>query len=382
LREKSWQVIEKILSKEPYKKDEEDMSDPYTVAINSTIGESLHAVVEYALWVRRNMEKDPVNKELVEKGFSLMPEVATVLNLNLDSTSKPSIAARAVFGRFFPWLLLLDKEWTTSNIEKIFPSGKFEDPLCMAAWDTLMLYVAAYNEPFKVLKEKYHEAILNLGKVDKNKKRYTDRDERLAEQLMLFYGRGLIELSDELLEMFWEKADKKLRGHALDFVGRSLKDEEGKIEIKILERFKILWESRIAKAEAAANKEEFGGEMAAFGWWFALGKFDIKWSCEQYLRALEIGKKDQSDHMVVERLLELVKTLPVESIKILGKILLNREGHNWIIIGNKDEISQIIKCALFSPESEAQKEARELVNRLAARGYSEFSGLLIEQIQN
>jgi len=246
----------------------------------------------------------------------------------------------------------------------------------MAAWDTLMLYVAAYNEPFKVLKEKYREAILNIGKVDKDKKRYTDRDERLAEQLMLFYGRGLIELSDELLEIFWKKADKKLRGHALDFVGRSLKDEEGKIEIKILERFKILWESRIVKAEAATNKDEFENEMAAFGWWFALGKFDIVWSCEQYLRALEIGKKDQSDHMVVERLLELVKSIPVESIKILSKILLSRDKHNWIIVGNKDEISQILICALSAPEAEAGVEAKSLINRLSARGYSDFSQLL------
>lgn len=379
-REQVWKILEPLThdpdpTPEDENKREENSDDAYTFAINCARGEAMNAVVEYALWVYRCIEKQPDGKEKLKDGFDVMSEVKSALEWHLSVQNDPSIAVRAVYGRFFPWLLLIDKKWTHDHLDMILPPGQFDDRLYAAAWNTLMLYVPAYNDPFEVLKERYREAIDNLGKVDKSKRRFTDRDERLAEHLILFYIREKINLSDLLLINFFNKASDELRAHALGFVGRSLKSDNQPINTKILERLRALWENRIAEAKKSSDKSEYSKEMAAFGWWFASGKFDDKWSCNQYLEALEIGKGSHSDHFAIERLLEIVKTYPTEAVKILGKIALSDQP-GWIVLGNKEEVNSILSGALGSSDTTAKEEAGQLVNRLVAKGYTEFNLLL------
>lgn len=378
-REKVWSIIEPLThDPDPTPADEtqreENNDDAYSLAINSARGEAMGAIMEYALWVYRCIEKSIDGKEKIKGGFALMPEIKIILDWHLNPSNDPSIAVRAIYGRFFPWLLLMDRQWTLDNLNLILPLGQFDDRLYSAAWNTMMLYVPAYDKPFEILKDCYLEAVQNLGKVDKKHRRYTDRDERLAEHLMLFYGRAKLQLSDSLFQEFWKMADDEIRGHALDFVGRHLKSE-GDFDAEILERTKALWESRIAVAKSAKDKTNHEKEMSAFGWWFVSGRFNDKWSSDQYLEALEIGKKTQNDYLVVERLGKLVKTLPTESVRILSKIVLVDEP-SWIILGNKEEINSVLSAALQAPEKTAQDEARALINRLAARGYTEFNDLL------
>jgi len=386
LREFVWKILEPLThdpdpSPEDENKREEHSDDAYTSAINCTRGEAMNAVVEYALWVYRCIEKQLNGKEKTKTGFDLMPEVKAVLEWHLNPQNDPSVAVRSIYGRFFPWLLLIDRQWILNHLDEILPPGEFESRLYMAAWNTLMLYVPVYNDPFDILRDRYREAITHLGKVDKSKRRFTDRDERLAEHLMLQYGRGKIELSDNLLTNFWQIANDELRGHALDFIGRSLKNEERDFDQNILNRMKDLWESRLTEAKSAQNKSNYEQEMSAFGWWFASGRFEDKWSCEQYLEALDIGRKTQSDYFVSQRLVELVRTLPFEAIQILSKlILVDQPG--WIVLGNKTEINTIITTALNSPEANARNAATELINRLVARGYTEFGVLLAKSVRN
>jgi len=380
LREKIWEILKPLThdpdpTPESESKWEENSDDAYTEAINCTRGEALNAVVEYALWVHRNTKDLPEGKEKIKTGFEIMPEVKAVLNEHLDSNKDPSSAVRSIYGRFFPWLLLMDKKWTLENIKRIFPLGQFESRLYCAAWNTFMLYAPAYNDSFDVLKDQYCEAISNLGKIDKVRRRYIDRDKRVAEHLMLFYCRGRIELNDNLLKEFWTKANDKLRGHALGFIGRSLNSDNATIDQKLLERMETLWESRLSAAKSTGNKSEYVEEMSSFGWWFASGKFEERWSNERYLEALEIGKNIQSDYHVMERLVETVKTSPVEAVKILSKLVLTNQP-GWVILGNRDEINTVLASALQSSESAAQQEAKDLINRLVARGNLDLSKLL------
>lgn len=378
LREKVWAIIEPLThSEDPTPEDEakreESHDDAYSLAINTSRGEALGAVMEYSLWVYRCIEKIE-GKDKLKEGFNLMPEVRTVLDFHLDPNNDSSIAVRAVYGRFFPWLLLVDKDWVLKNLDKIFPPGQFDERLYNAAWSTLMLYAPAYNDPFVILKEKYLEAVKNIGKVNKAKKRRSsDKDERLAEHLMLFYGRGKIELKDPLLEEFWKTASDEMREHALDFTGRNLKSD-GEFDEPILARLKLLWENRLAAAKASDKKQDYEKEMSAFGWWFASARFEDQWSTDQYLEALEIGRKTQSDYFVVVRLAQLVKTLPLESVRILSKLVL-ADNPGWIVMGHRSEITNILSTALSAPEVDAQKEARDLINRLVARGNTEYNDL-------
>jgi len=382
LREKLWSIIEP-LTEDPDPKPEDEavrddsfMNDAYTLTINTTRGEAMVAVVEYALWVYRSIDKLPEGKETLKGGLNVMPEVKAVLEKHLDPQEDPSIAVRAVYGRFFPWFLLIDEPWTLTNLDKIFPPGEFGEPLYNAAWDTYIMYLPAYDRPFLVLKERYKEAVKNLGKVDKNKRRFTDRDEKLAAQLMIFYWRGKLSASDDIFRLFWENPDGAARGYAISFIGHTLKNDSETPPPDVIAKLKSLWEGRIAAAKAAGEKTPFEFEMAAFAWWFVSGKFDDEWVMDQYSAALDVAKKDQADYFVMNRLVELVKTSPLKAVKILAKILLMEGQPEWTVLGNKNDIVAILAEALSSQDATVREEATNLINRMVAKGHTDFNDLL------
>jgi hypothetical protein len=377
LRDAVWRALEILADDpDPIPKDEEERSsssDAYSLTINSVRGESLSAVVEYALW-----NYDNTGKEKQSLGFQIMPEVKELLEKHLDPAQDPSVAVRAVYGRYLPWLLLVDPEWTKTYIKAIFPKSQFKTSLYLAAWETYLIYVPVYNEPFNVLREQYLEAVENLGSAERESGRRNDRDELLAEQLMVCYLRELLKKEDELLVQFWEKASPELRGHALEFLGRSLLNEKDEPDARTAKALADLWNARLVEAEKTADKAGYQKEMAAFGWWFASGKFDPKWSSEQFLKALEISGEINSDHLIMQRMTEAVKTLPRESITILEKII-DKERRGWIILGSEGELRSILETALHAPEPEAQQCAKALINKLMARGYTQFEDLLKEE---
>jgi hypothetical protein len=157
-------------------------------------------------------------------------------------------------------------------------------------------------------------------------------------------------------------------------VGRTLK--EAGIPSETLERFKKLWEVRAEVVAGATDKSKYKSEMAAFAWWFSSKKFDNDWCFSQYLASLEIGEKAHHDHIVMERLSELVSVYPLSTIQVLAKLLLEGERASWTILGSKDEIRSILTHVLQGSNEDAKKEARELINRLVSRGYPEFRDLL------
>lgn len=382
LRENIWKIIEPLTEDpnptpaEEHTKDGDFVDDAYTLSINTTRGQAMNTVIEYALWVYRNLEKiKEIGKDKLKKGgLIFMPEVQKVLERHLDPNVDSSIAVRAVYGRFFPWILLIDPPWTIAHLDEILPPGKIDSPLYLAAWQAYIIYVSPYDEPFAVLKNRYLEAILNIGKG--KKMRHISEDDRLIEHLMIFYWRGKITLDDELMIRFLDTVDARSRQHALDFIGRSLVSDKTPLSPEIQTRLKELWEQRLKVAQTAKDKVLYAGEMSAFGWWFGSGDFDEKWSCEQYLKALDISEpRSSGDYYIAERLTELVKTLPLETIKILEKLTLKGQ-YNWLVFGNRDAVKSIILTALQSPEKEANIEAKNLVSRLVANGYIEFRNLL------
>src|SRR5437879_2757840 len=130
-------------------------------------------------------------------------------------------------------------------------------------------------------------------------------DERLAAHLMTMYWRGKLPIHDALLQDFYRKAPDKLRGYAMEFVGRSLRNDTGAVTPEILERLQELCASRLSAAHAAAAAASYVEELSRFGWWFASKKFDDEWAVGQLAEALRIAKKAEPDHLVVERLAEL-----------------------------------------------------------------------------
>lgn len=378
LREKVWHIL-KPLTEDPDPTPEYEERyggsnmDPDTLSINTTRGKAMHAVVRYALWVRRHREGQAEAEDQPRRGFDEMPEVREVLDSHLDVAQEPSLAIRAVYGQWFPWLVLLDSEWARDRATRIFPIGQGEEALREAAWNTYVTFCRPYDNVLDILREQYRHAVERLGCRRDDTRWLANPDERLAEHLMAFYWRGKLSLEDPLFTAFWEKAPDALRGHAIGYIGRALQQTSGEISAVILDRLKQLWAVRLARAKHSQSRADLVEEMAAFGWWFVSEKFDPGWALAQLSESLQLVRRTDPEHMVLEHLARIVDSYPQESALCLMMIAEgDREG--WNLYAGRNHVRRILEVALRNPTS--GDEAKAIINYLGSRGFMEFRDLL------
>src|SRR5207244_4207949 len=212
-RHVAWEVLKPITGDPEPTRDYEAQyggsnMDPATLSINTTRGEAIHAVVRYALWVRRHVEKTLNAKDRLERGFAEMPEVLAVLEAHLDPSQDSSLAIRSVYGQWFPWLVLLDHNWAATAVSRIFPRNESLRDLLHAAWETYIIFCEPYNNVFDVLHDEYKHAIERLGTSSAQRRHLANPEDRLAEHIMILYWRGKLALDgpDGLLVRFYAKA--------------------------------------------------------------------------------------------------------------------------------------------------------------------------------
>jgi hypothetical protein len=351
--------------------------DPATLSLNTLRGESMHGVVQYALWVRRNIEKAEDASVRLKQGFEEMPEVREVLDHHLDPGIDPALSIRAVYGQWFPWLLLIDESWAANNVPNVFPEDERLSDLRDAAWQTYIIFCAPYDAVFEVLRGEYRRAVERIGTGPKWRALYAKPDERLAEHLMTLYWRGKLELTDPegLLFRFFDIAPDKLLGHAIGFVGRSLHNTKEDIPPRIIERLRMLWSLRLDAARHAAPPSSHAGELAEFGWWFTSEKFDEEWATTQLDNVLHITGDVEPDHLVVEHLAKLAPSMPIAAANCLN-LIIKGAREPWSVYGYQDPARAIIATAIKSGDVTAREIAEDAVSRLMAKGHMGFRDLL------
>jgi hypothetical protein len=348
--------------------------DPLTSAINSVRGAAMETVVRYTLWVRNGFEKSG-NAAQVAQGFDATPEVKGVLEHHLDPIAEPSVAIRAVYGEYLPLLHSLDRKWADENTARILPRNELH--LWHAAWDTYVCRCSPYDEVFDWLKEEYTFAIEQVGTHKNERANPQAPDVSLARHLMVFYARGKLDGQGALLDAFYRRADGKLRGQALNYVGWDLRSVKDPLPGEVAQRLRALLEARVeaAKHETAGAAEE----LRQYGWWFACGKFDDEWSLRQLLEVLRIAGWVEPDHLVVERLAGMSRTRPLLSVEALT-LVVEGDKRGWGVVGWRDKAKDIIRAARRSGDAEARKRAEELANLLDSRGNFDFGEVLKEPI--
>jgi len=379
LREHVWSIIEPLTNDpDPPPDDEqregEDNLDPMTRSLNCVRGEAMHAVIKYALWIRRNFDA----KQLAGcTPFEEMPEVRTVLDVHLDPSIERSLAIRSVYGQWFPWLCLLDECWAASHVNVIFPIDAGRVELWDAAWLPYIVFCAPYNGVFQLLRKQYEHSIIDIQReVPYKVAGNAGHREQLGEHLMILYGRGSISVGEsaDLLSLFFTKAPSKVREHALAFVGRSLNRENGQIPSEVLDRFQNLWTHRVNALKDIPDRAQ-RSELTAFGWWFVCGKFDQRWTLDRMQESLELCGWTEPDHAVIKQLAALAEEHPQEAIECLS-MLVEGDKNGWALTSWNESARTILAAALRSDLEVARQNATALVNRLCARGYHEFRTLI------
>ncbi len=381
LREQVWATLQR-LTEDPDPSWSSDRTDHHedflTESINTVRGEALHTVIRYALWVRRHLQKSPEGQERLARGFEEMPEVRKALERHLDVSQDASLAIRSVYGQWFPWLLLFDKEWAHSKVDAIFPMDKAVSAFRMASWGTYLRFCHPYDEVVNILRHHYEFAIEELksnpapisGRAGDVKR---DAEQGLAEHLMAFWWRG--KLDEELLSRFWAKASPSLREFAVDYIGRSLYHIEGPLSQEIQDRLKKLWEARLQAVLEIVASGATTKELNGFGWWFAAGKFPDAWAIPQLIEALKLCGKAEAENFILTRLVKVAPQLPLQALQLLA-VLIDSDKNDWGVHTWRDEAKPIVASALDSNDPGTTKAARDFINRMSARGYLGFREML------
>jgi len=353
-------------------------SDPVTLCLNSIRGQAMLSVIRYGLWVKRFLDSEHGHKDETWCGFVELPEVRRVLEHHLDAEREPSVAVRAAYGWCVPLLYSLDKTWLTTEIDRIFPQEQEHRHLWRAAWEAYVVFCDPHSALLSILGEEYDRAINEIGSTqEKPATRAADPDERLAEHVMLLYLRGKVAHEDEdgILTRFFAKAPEALRAHAIEYVGRLLKNHKGAVPSDLVLRLRTLWEWRFARASARKGVQEFHGEAAAFGWWFVSGQFDDEWALNKLLEALKVSESVEPAPLVLQQLGKMARAKSRVVVKCLRRMI-EGDKEGWRVLGHVSELRGILSAAISSGDGEALAAATEVVNLLGRRGLGGFGDLL------
>jgi hypothetical protein len=372
-RQRAWSVIERLLhdpnpSPEHEQRYGGDNMDPLTLSINTNRGTAMHAVIEYALWVRRELE---ASGDDVSVGFTAMPEVRHALDAHLDPHMDPSVAVHAVYGRWLPWLLLLDEAWVQDRHQALFPSEPLETYRDVV-WATYISWCPPYDSAFRTLRSDYEAFVqavpsgVAAGTLHKE-----SVDAKLGQHLVTFFWRGLADIS--LLDEFFDRADDELASDVMEFVGRVLHNTTGDLSDGIRVRIQELWERRLAAG--AEDPKAHQAELRAFGMTFASAKLDPEWTLGNLERAVALAGAPKLGQWVVERLVDLVLSRPAVATRILAGMLEHPENE-WDHIGWRDEARAIVERAIRRGDSAAVDSCRSIVDNYVRHGELDFRGLL------
>ena len=374
LRKTAWHVVDQVADDPgPAPKDGQRPSmDTGTLSLSSTCPFAIHAVMQYALWVYRNAEGD-----IRPGGFGMgsIPEVRERLERDLDPAVEFPAAARAVFGRWFPWLVLLDRGWIETKIEAIFPDDR--PVLRDAAWETYLESCRPDDdELFGLLWEQYSAAVDRLTQDaggNQVQGSHGSPGKLLGEHLLIMVGRGKLSWADDdgLVRRFFENAPAEDAAEAVASMGVSLNDESNDIPGEVLERFRRLWEA--LSAFASSRKGDRMEILKAYDLWFASGRFSPEWALDQLDTVIEQAKGTHSDPMVIETLAELAADYPARSLSAL-RALARCDERGWNILGSEDNVRAILKTCL--EQETTRLAAKTLVNELGARGHFQFRDIL------
>ena len=104
-------------------------------------------------------DEPPLNLDFV-------PELRSLLETHLEPSVDPSLAVRSMYGRWLPWIHLLDPGWTAAHLGQIFPAEGGLEALRQAAWSAYIFYCPLYNDVLPVLRHEYSHAVSELGQPD------------------------------------------------------------------------------------------------------------------------------------------------------------------------------------------------------------------------
>jgi hypothetical protein len=348
---------------------------PISIAINTAGGVATLAVFEYLLWLKNSKCLTSDND-----GQYIVPtEVGPVLDQYLDRIREPHKTIHAIIGQYLNMMYSFFPHWVSSEIDRILPQGD-------ASAGTRNAFFQGYfgfSDVWMKFVEKFPRIYLlglNWALDEDTERDMYETKNRYVDHLMSVYVAGIVPLDDEhsLIRRFFKMAKPEMRKHAFDYIGRTMGrivcgHPESKEQI---ERLKKLWEYRLALIKAATKKTEYLGELYAFGWWFALGPFEVSWLLDNLFECLchTNGNCDRSND-VLTKLDRIAPEYP-EKVASIVEVMINGDEHGFSQSFWVNELQKLFSTIKSSGNDIAWAKIAAIINKLGERGIRNYAALL------
>lgn len=324
------------------------------------------------------MQGDSEGEVKTAQGFDEILEVRNLLEYHLNPKHEPSLTIRCIYGRCFGRLMNLDLNWTTQNLQRIFPRDEEFQELRESAWEGYITTHNVYTDVFPMLREEYRHAIERMSVPTPKGQNRSTANVYLTTHLIVLYWFGLLKLgeSDLLLERFFAKAPAYNQQAFMREIGWRLRYGKFEVDTDLLERLQKLWEWRVSEVRNALPTDSQSSDLKWFRWWFASRKFDSNWAVTQLMEAFRLATHIDFDEDVLHHLVTLASSMPLATVECLGLMADSIQGDKWFLSSDQDYSRAILSTALQSGGEETRKAAKELINRLLARNYADLRDLL------
>lgn len=333
--------------------------DPLTQSLNTVRGAAFHALFAYCLWVKRSAG-DAWGKSVS------CPEAMYAIDRHVNADTDPSPSMRALFGQWFPWMVVIDRDWAKSQRPLVFDTDWTTESFRIA-FESYLTRNRAYTDVFEVIRPVYEAAVGNLSIINLS----DTATEHLGGHLLSLYWMGRIPLRESLLETFMRSASSSARLDAMEFLGRSVHSTTEELSSDVKERISSYVEWRIVEVDGKLDSRE----LTPLGWLLTSVKFEQDWSLDALRKAIRIAGDIEPTHLVFEMLLKQLPGRPGVVLEICSEFV-GKSKNYWKISSLKDEIATIIRYCMECGSEQEIRSARDLIDRLGEMGFLTIRQLL------
>ncbi|MGC1776996.1 MAG: hypothetical protein WBB34_03560 [Xanthobacteraceae bacterium] len=360
---------------EPSAKDFESGFErhPAFTAAQSLWGSAIELCLIFIWWQSRQ-EGAPIQKE-PRQALQLSPHIAALLERSLEDRSTWGRIPRVLLGQRLTWLSYFGKDWLTRHFPALLPDH--DESLRRATWlghlqsDSGPVYSQTATE---YLLPSYLDEIDRIGD-NESEDSAENRAKRLGDYILLLWIAEM--MPEDVLNHFLSRAPGSIRRHSIGYLGRTLQLPGDKLPDDKRMRARRHWETRLAAACSAPNKEVYREELAAIGQWFIhdAANIDLDWLFDQLLTLFRAGFAPNNGYSLIEWLGHVAPSHPSQAVGVLAEMLASPHLNHWTYTTHTAPIRTVLQHGLLADPATAQR-SRDVINVLATMAQPGYLDLL------
>jgi hypothetical protein len=156
-------------------------------------------------------------------------------------------------------------------------------------------------------------------------------------------------------------------------MGRELKSLDLPEDVRA--RVLAYWETRLAAAIAATDKDDFREELGTISMWDSVAAADVGWLLAQQTKMYSGGYAPNNAYSVMAWAAKVVDDHPDKTVEMTGALLKNPKTDHWAYTANHEPVRKVLSVGLAKGSAETAERVRQIVSFLASAGDTSFLDL-------